>query len=119
MSDLRLPDHIANLFRAYAEQDSHTLLDTFAPDGTLIDEGREWHGVAEIRGWDEQNPAPRSSIEPTESATNAVDTQRTATVTGTFPGCDHAAAAIHGRSRSPDHEFDDRPLASSTGEHHA
>jgi hypothetical protein len=55
MSDLRLPDHIANFF----------------------DEGREWHGVAEIRGWDEQKPAPPSSIEPTDSATNVVDTQVT------------------------------------------
>src|ERR1700730_3302801 len=86
MSDVRLPDHIASFSRAYAEHDTDALLNSFAPDGTLIDEGREWHGVAEIRGWDEQKPAPRSSIEPTESSTNGVDTQVTATVTGTFPG---------------------------------
>ena len=86
MSDLRVPDHVANFFHAYAEQDTDALLNSFAPDGTLIDEGREWHGVAEIRGWDEQKPAPPSSIEPTESATNGVDTQVSATVTATFPG---------------------------------
>jgi hypothetical protein len=64
MSDLRLPDHIANFF----------------------DEGREWHGVAEIRGWDEQKPAHRSSIEPTESAKTGADTEVSASVTGVFPG---------------------------------
>ena len=86
MSDLRLPDHVAKFLPAYAEQDSDARVDSFAPDGTLIDEGREWHGVAEIRGWDEKKPAPPSSIEPIDSATNGVDTQVTATVTGTFPG---------------------------------
>jgi SnoaL-like protein len=86
MSDLRLPDHVANFFRAYAEQDTDALLNGVAPDATLIDEGREWHGVAEIRGWDEQKPAQRSSIEPTESAKAGADTEVSATVTGAFPG---------------------------------
>src|ERR1700681_961048 len=86
MSDLRLPDHVANFFHAYAEQDTDALLNSFAPDGTLIDERREWHGVAEIRGWDEQKPAPPSSIEPTESATNGVDIQVTAHRHRNVPG---------------------------------
>ncbi|MCB0896577.1 MAG: nuclear transport factor 2 family protein [Nocardioidaceae bacterium] len=47
------PDVIARYYTAAAAGDIDTLLDCFAADAHVLDEGRDYHGVAEIRRWRE------------------------------------------------------------------
>jgi ketosteroid isomerase-like protein len=47
------PDAIADYYAASAAGDLDRLVSCFAPDALVVDEGRSYHGVAEIRAWRE------------------------------------------------------------------
>lgn len=48
-----IPDVIARYYAAAAGGDLPSLLGCFAPDAHVLDEGHDYHGVEEIRGWRE------------------------------------------------------------------
>ena len=48
-----IPDVISRYYAAAAAGDLDTLTDCFTADAHVLDEGRDYHGVAEIRGWRE------------------------------------------------------------------
>jgi hypothetical protein len=46
-----LPDVISRYFERDADRDIDSIVSLFAEDATVIDEGEERNGTAEIRGW--------------------------------------------------------------------
>jgi ketosteroid isomerase-like protein len=46
-----LPDVISRYFERDADRDIDSIVSLFAEDATVIDEGEERHGTAEIRAW--------------------------------------------------------------------
>jgi ketosteroid isomerase-like protein len=46
-----LPDVILRYFERDADRDIDSVVDLFADDATVIDEGEERHGTVEIRAW--------------------------------------------------------------------
>jgi hypothetical protein len=53
MTTLRVPV-IARYFAAAEHDNLDALVDCFINDGDVTDEGRTWHGLAEIRRWREE-----------------------------------------------------------------
>lgn len=46
-----LPELITSYLRAHAARDLDLALRSYAPDATVVDEGRTYRGPDEIRGW--------------------------------------------------------------------
>ena len=46
-----LPDVISRYFERDADRDIDSIVSLFSEDATVIDEGEERHGTAEIRAW--------------------------------------------------------------------
>ncbi|MDX6411086.1 MAG: hypothetical protein QOE91_602, partial [Gaiellaceae bacterium] len=46
-----LPDVVSRYFERDRERDIESIVALFAEDATVIDEGEERHGTAEIRAW--------------------------------------------------------------------
>jgi len=46
-----LPDVISRYFESDADRDIESIVNLFADDATVIDEGEERHGTLEIRAW--------------------------------------------------------------------
>ena len=79
-----------NLDRYFAAQNAHDaegMVACFAPDAKAMDEGKEYAGRDEIRGWKEETIAKYGiSIEPLRMTERDETTTVVAKVTGNFPG---------------------------------
>ncbi len=83
-----LPDVISRYFERDTDRDIDSIVNLFADDATVIDEGEERHGTAEIRAW--QTGAASKYTYTTEiTGTKALGPDRylvTGRLTGNFPG---------------------------------
>jgi SnoaL-like domain len=83
-----LPDVILRYFERDTDRDIDSIVNLFADDATVIDEGEERHGTAEIRAW--QTGAASKYTYTTEiTSAEALDPDRylvTGRLTGNFPG---------------------------------
>jgi ketosteroid isomerase-like protein len=83
-----LPDVVSRYFERDADRDIDSIVSLFADDATVIDEGEERHGTAEIRGW--QTGAASKYTYTTEiTGTEALRPDRylvNGRLTGNFPG---------------------------------
>ena len=83
-----LPDVISRYFERDTDRDIDSIVNLFADDATVIDEGEERHGTAEIRAW--QTGAASKYTYTTEiMGTKALGRDRylvTGRLTGNFPG---------------------------------
>src|SRR5882762_5713911 len=82
-----LPDVISHYFERDADRDIDSIVSLFAADATVIDEGEERHGTAEIRAW--QTCAASKYTYTTDTGTEALGPDRylvTGRLTGDFPG---------------------------------
>jgi len=83
-----LPDVISRYFERDTDRDIDSVVNLFADDATVIDEGEERHGAAEIRAW--QTGAASKYTYTTEiMGTKALGPDRylvTGRLTGNFPG---------------------------------
>ena len=83
-----LPDVILRYFERDTDRDIDSIVNLFADDATVIDEGEERHGTAEIRAW--QTGAASKYTYTTEiTNTEALGPARylvTGRLTGNFPG---------------------------------
>jgi ketosteroid isomerase-like protein len=66
---INLPDVILRYFERDADRDIDLIVNLFANDATVIDEGEERHGTAEIRAW--QTGAPPVNVEMTSATLTA------------------------------------------------
>jgi hypothetical protein len=83
-----LPDVVSRYFERDADRDIESIVGLFAEDATVIDEGEERHGTAEIRAW--QTGAASKYTYTTEiTGSQALGADRylvTGRLTGDFPG---------------------------------
>jgi ketosteroid isomerase-like protein len=83
-----LPDVISRYFERDTDRDIDSIVSLFAEDATVIDEGEERHGTAEIRAW--QTGAASKYTYTTEiTSTEVRGPDRyvvTGRLTGNFPG---------------------------------
>jgi ketosteroid isomerase-like protein len=83
-----LPDVISRYFERDSDRDIDSIVNLFAEDATVIDEGEERRGTAEIRAW--QTGAASKYIYTTEiTGTEELGPDRylvTGRLTGNFPG---------------------------------
>ena len=84
----RLPDVVSRYFERDSERDIESIVDLFTEDATVIDEGEERNGTAEIRAW--QTGAASKYIYTTEiTSAEELGPDRylvTGRLTGNFPG---------------------------------
>jgi len=84
----KLPDVVSRYFERDGDRDIESIVGLFAADATVIDEGEERHGTAEIRAW--QTGAASKSPYTTEiTSAEALGPDRhlvTGRLTGNFPG---------------------------------
>jgi len=83
-----LPDVISRYFERDADRDIDSIVSLFAEDATVIDEGEERNGTAEIRGW-QTGAASKYTYTTEVTGTEAVGPDRylvTGRLTGNFPG---------------------------------
>jgi ketosteroid isomerase-like protein len=85
---INLPDVISRYFERDADRDIDSIVSLFAENATVIDEGEERRGTAEIRAW--QTGAASKYTYTTEiTGAEAVGPDRylvTGRLTGNFPG---------------------------------
>ena len=90
-----LPDVISRYFERDADRDIDSIVDLFADDATVVDEGEERHGTAEIRAW--QTGAASKYTYTTEiTSAEALGPDHyvvSGRLTGNFPGGTGRAAA--------------------------
>jgi ketosteroid isomerase-like protein len=83
-----LPDVISRYFERDTDRDIDSIVNLFADDATVIDEGEERHGTAEIRAW--QTGAASKYTYTTEiTRAEALGPDHyvvTGRLTGNFPG---------------------------------
>ena len=83
-----LPDVISRYFKHDTDRDIDSIVSLFTKDATVIDEGEERHGTAEIRAW--QTGAASKYTYTTElTGTEALGPDRylvSGRLTGNFPG---------------------------------
>ena len=83
-----LPDVVSRFFERDADRDIDSIVSLFTKDATVIDEGEERHGKAEIRAW--QTGAASKYTYTTEiTGTEALGPDRhlvSGRLTGNFPG---------------------------------
>ena len=83
-----LPDVISRYFERDTDRDIDSIVNLFADDATVIDEGEERHGTAEIRAW-QTGAASKYTYTIEISGTKALGPDRylvTGRLTGDFPG---------------------------------
>ena len=84
----KLPDVVSRYFERDGDRDIESIVDLFAEDATVIDEGEERHGTPEIRAW--QTGAASKYAYTTEiTSAEALGPDRylvTGRLTGNFPG---------------------------------
>ena len=83
-----LPDVISRYFERDTDRDIDSIVKLFADDATVIDEGEERHGTAEIRAW-QTGAASRYTYTTEITATKALGPDHylvTGRLTGNFPG---------------------------------
>lgn len=73
-----------NYFALATDPDLEAYFAQFHPDATVEDEGRELHGIAEIRQWRTEVPPVTYTIESTVHSANGTDVD--AEISGDFPG---------------------------------
>jgi ketosteroid isomerase-like protein len=85
---INLPEVISRYFERDADRDIDSIVSLFVDDATVIDEGEERHGTAEIRAW--QTGAASKYAYTTEiTGAEALGPDRylvTGRLTGNFPG---------------------------------
>ena len=83
-----LPYMISRYFERDADRDIDSIVSLFAEDATVIDEGEERHGTAEIRAW-QTGAASKYTYTPEITGSEALGPDRylvTGRLTGNFPG---------------------------------
>ena len=84
---MQLPETIQAFFEADRNNDCEALVECFAPDATVHDEGRSHSGHHAIGNWWEQSKARyRHMAEPFEASTDEHGIRVRARVSGEFPG---------------------------------
>ena len=84
---MKLPKVIADLIAAQDKYDRKAFADFFSNDAVVHDEGKTYHGKAEIRQWNEMTNAKyKTKYEPVEVTTEGNKINLTAKISGTFPG---------------------------------
>lgn len=84
---MQLPQTIQSYFAADRKNNCEALLECFAPDATVHDEGRTHSGRYAIGSWWEHSKAKyRHTAEPFEAVTDQHGAKVLARVTGEFPG---------------------------------
>lgn len=74
-------------FASEGSQDARALVECFAPNATVHDEGRTFEGLDAIRAWRAQSHARyHHTVEPLSSIRKGDKTVVTAKVSGNFPG---------------------------------
>lgn len=82
-----LPPAIQAYFEADKKGDSQTIINCFAPDAIVHDEGRSHSGHHAIgRWWEAAKARYQYVVEPLEASGNGQVTKVKGRVTGTFPG---------------------------------
>lgn len=82
-----LPPSIETYFDADARGDRRRLVEAFAPDATVLDEGRTYAGRAAIGDWWSQTKARyQTTLQPLEAGPAGGATAVRALVTGDFAG---------------------------------
>jgi ketosteroid isomerase-like protein len=84
----QLPDVVSRYFDRDGERDIESIVSLFAEDATVIDEGEERNGTAEIRGW-QTGVASKYTYTTEVTGTEALGPDRylvTGRLTGNFPG---------------------------------
>jgi ketosteroid isomerase-like protein len=83
-----LPEVISRYFERDRERDIELIVGLFAEDATVIDEGEERHGTAEIRAW-QTGAASKYTYTTAITSAEALGPDRylvTGRLTGNFPG---------------------------------
>lgn len=84
---IELPQIIARYFTADAQRGSDAVLECFAHDAVVRDEGKTYTGIGEIRAWKEGAASAFSyTVEPFEIGTDGDRTVVTSRLVGNFPG---------------------------------
>ena len=78
------PAIIRRYFALASRPDTEAYFGLFADDAVVLDEGKEYVGIAAIRAW--RGDVPLVSYEITDVGETAAGTVVTATITGDFPG---------------------------------
>ena len=84
----KLPDVVSRYFERDANRDIDSIVNLFADDATVIDEGEERHGTAEIRAW-QTGAASKYTYTTEVTGAEALGPDRyvvTGRLTGNFPG---------------------------------
>jgi ketosteroid isomerase-like protein len=83
----QLPQPIAAYIQASNTHDTDALLASFTPDALVIDEGHEYRGTAEIKGWrDKTKEQYQFTLDVTDVAEGGNETVVTTLVSGNFDG---------------------------------
>ena len=83
----QLPQPIAAYIQATNAHDIDALLASFTPDALVIDEGHEYHGLAQIRAWREKtNEQYQFTLDVTGITEGGNATVVTTLVSGNFDG---------------------------------
>src|SRR3954469_17242590 len=83
-----LPDVILRYFERNTDRDIDSIVGLFADDATVIDEGEERHGAAEVRAW-QTGAASKYTYTTEVTSAEALGPDRyvvTGRLTGNFPG---------------------------------
>ena len=83
-----LPEIVARYFELDAHRDIDSIVNLFADDATVVDEGETHHGTSEIHAW-QTGPASRYTykIDVTDAETIGPDRHLVSgRLTGDFPG---------------------------------
>jgi hypothetical protein len=84
---LNVPDPVAAYFAAEEAKDAEKLSFCFIEDGTVHDEGRDFHGREAIRQWKEEaDKKYRYVLLPLSAQTNGDEVTVRARLTGDFAG---------------------------------
>jgi SnoaL-like domain len=81
------PQPVIAYLAAEQAKDARSLAGCFAEDGTVHDEGRDYHGRAAIQRWKEEADAKyRYALQPISARTEGETTTVLTRLTGDFPG---------------------------------
>lgn len=84
---INLPKVILQLINSQNEQNSFKFTENFADKAIVYDEGKEYHGKAEIKHWNEEtNQKYKTKLEPIDFLAGEKENILTTMVSGNFPG---------------------------------
>jgi ketosteroid isomerase-like protein len=81
-----LPQAIEGYFRSANAHDSNSLMDCFAEDAVVHDEGKVYNGLAAIKEWNESSKTLELTLEIVSAVQEDKETIVTAMVSGKFDG---------------------------------